>query len=116
MAHIIKLNEPRCLQLRVQLVGITPAIWRQVLVPDTITLVKLHKVLQVAMGWLDLHLHEFNINGVRYGQPDPMWDLGPDAVIAEKGIYLKQCLGGLPGYQVLLDALSMPDDPEFLAR
>lgn len=91
VAQIIKLNEPRCLQLRVQLVGITPAIWRQVLVPESITLVKLHKVLQVAMGWLDLHLHEFDINGVRYGTPDPTWDSGLDTVIAEKGAMSGRC-------------------------
>lgn len=34
------------------------------------TLAELHRVLQVAMGWDDYHLHEFEIAGVRYGTDD----------------------------------------------
>ena len=28
------------------------------------------------MGWTDSHLHEFDVDGARYGLPDPDWDAG----------------------------------------
>jgi hypothetical protein len=45
-------------------------VWRRIQVPSTTTLARLHDVIQRAMGWLDYHLHEFEINGVRYGIDD----------------------------------------------
>ena len=30
----------------------------------------LHGVIQVAMGWTNSHMHEFQIHGVSYGEPD----------------------------------------------
>jgi hypothetical protein len=56
-------------QFLVQLDGILPAIWRRLLVRDDATLSQLHRVIQVAMGWQDCHLHEFEIAGQRYGMP-----------------------------------------------
>ena len=91
------------LQLRIQLQGVEPAVWRQVLVPESITLPRLHRVIQAAMGWRNSHLHEFEINRVRYGQPDLMRDSGPEGLIAETGIDLKQCLGGVTSFEYLYD-------------
>jgi hypothetical protein len=53
--------------LRISLKGITPQIWRSVQVPGSFTLGDLHYVIQDAMGWDDAHLHQFEINAVRYG-------------------------------------------------
>jgi hypothetical protein len=61
-------------QLKIALAGIRPPVWRRVLVPGEITLAELHDVVQVAMGWADTHLHEFEIGNTRYGTPDPDWD------------------------------------------
>jgi hypothetical protein len=47
--------------LRVELEGIEPLIWRRLQVPTSITLPRLHSVLQVVMGWTDSHLHSFRI-------------------------------------------------------
>ena len=47
------------LQLRIELRGTKPKIWRRVLVPQTITLRKLHSVIRAAFGWSGGHLHEF---------------------------------------------------------
>lgn len=57
-------------QLKVTLKGAKPPIWRRLLVPSNITLLELHNVIQVAMGWDDCHLHEFEVGGVSYGQGD----------------------------------------------
>ena len=61
-------------QLKIKLPGSIPSIWRRVLVPATITMSKLHRVLQIAMGWRDCHLHHFLIDGVYYSAPIPDTD------------------------------------------
>ena len=38
-------------QLRVELKGVKPAVWRRIAVPGTIKLSKLHQILLAAMGW-----------------------------------------------------------------
>ena len=45
-------------------------IWRRVLVPESVSLRALHGVVQLAMGWEDIHLFEFAVRGVRYVGPD----------------------------------------------
>jgi hypothetical protein len=54
-------------RLRVVLAGISPLIWRQLEVPDSITIAGLHEVLQVAFGWSGEHLHRFTVHGKEYG-------------------------------------------------
>jgi hypothetical protein len=58
-------------QLKITLKDSKPPIWRRFIVSESITLVKLHHVIQEVMGWYDSHLHEFEFNGECYGQPDP---------------------------------------------
>jgi hypothetical protein len=57
-------------QLKVTLRGSRPLIWRQIQVRSDITLGKLHRILQVVMGWTDTHLHQFTIRGKQYWIPD----------------------------------------------
>jgi Plasmid pRiA4b ORF-3-like protein len=57
--------------LKVTLEGSNPPIWRRLQVPGSITLRKLHRVLQVVMGWQNCHLHEFVVGEERFGDPDP---------------------------------------------
>ena len=57
-------------QLKVTLRGSTPPIWRRVVVDGGQTLSHLHAVIQAAFGWWDAHLHDFDIDDVRYGIPD----------------------------------------------
>jgi len=57
----------RVYQLKVSLRDITPMIWRRLLVTSDTTIAHLHEVLQIAMGWEDLHLHQFRIHGKAYG-------------------------------------------------
>jgi hypothetical protein len=55
------------LQLKVTLAGSKPPIWRRLTVPESITLERLHGVIQIAFGWTDSHLHLFEVDGVEYG-------------------------------------------------
>lgn len=90
------------LQLRIALREVKPEVWRVVLVPETITLTKLHQVIQAAMGWHGGHLHEFIIGERHYGIPDPDgWD--PFPVTAEKGVRLLKALGHSKRLKYLYD-------------
>lgn len=46
-------------QLKIELEGISPPIWRRLQVPGDATLGWLHAVIQIAMGWTNSHLHQF---------------------------------------------------------
>jgi len=61
-------------QIKVTLADSKPPIWRRLLVPSTITLAKLHDILQIAMGWDDYHLHQFIARDQYYGVPNPEYD------------------------------------------
>jgi hypothetical protein len=58
-------------QLHIELAEATPAIWRRVQVPASVTLRQLHAVVQAAMGWTDSHLHMFTHRATRYGHSEP---------------------------------------------
>jgi hypothetical protein len=58
---------PSVYQLRVVLRGISPLIWRRLLVRSDTTLAHLHDVLQMVFHWSDEHLHSFQIHGREYG-------------------------------------------------
>ncbi len=49
------------LQFKISLKGVSPPIWRRLQVPCTYTFWDLHVALQDAMGWLDYHLHMFDL-------------------------------------------------------
>ncbi len=76
--------------LRIELLHIQPLIWRRLLVPSSISLPDLHLAIQGAMGWTDSHLHQFEINGKSYGEPDPY---GEVEIIPEEGKKLSAVLG-----------------------
>lgn len=54
-------------QLRVVLAGISPLVWRRLLVPAETSVAGLYEILQTAFGWSDEHLHRFTIHAVEYG-------------------------------------------------
>lgn len=58
------------LQLRVDLEGFKPPIWRRLVVPATFTFADLHVTLQIAFGWEDAHLHRFEVGPERVGPTD----------------------------------------------
>lgn len=46
-------------------------VWRRFLISDQETLSELHRAIQVAFGWTDVHLHRFDIHGLTYGLSRP---------------------------------------------
>jgi hypothetical protein len=56
-------------QFKITLIGSNPPIWRRIQAADC-TLDKLHEHIQTAMGWTNSHLHQFEIAGERYGDPE----------------------------------------------
>ena len=68
-------------QIKVWLLGISPIVWRRVLVSSICTLRELHGVIQVAMGWEGFHLYQFCLRAGRYGS----WELlasSPEVTVA----------------------------------
>lgn len=60
-------------QFKITLLNVQPAIWRRIQVQDC-TLDRLHNYIQTVMGWTNSHLHEFEIKGQRYGDPELLDD------------------------------------------
>ena len=58
-------------QIKVALLETEPSIWRRFLVPSSVTLHRLHLILQDVMGWSNYHLYRFQIGREEYGEPHP---------------------------------------------
>jgi len=54
-------------QLKIALRGISPLIWRRLLVRAETFVADLHHILQLVLGWTNSHLHRFIIHGKEYG-------------------------------------------------
>lgn len=78
-------------QIKVTLKASKPPIWRRIQVTSDTALSKLHRFLQVAMGWEDYHLHQFIIGGRHYGEPQPDFDFD---VENEKTVKLSGVVSG----------------------
>ncbi len=58
---------PTIYQLRLVLTGISPMIWRRLLVSSDTSIARLHTYIQAAFDWSGEHLHRFRIHGKDYG-------------------------------------------------
>lgn len=63
----------RLYQFKITLLESQPPIWRRIQVKNC-TLDKLHEHIQTAMGWTNSHLHQFDSDGKRYGDPELLDD------------------------------------------
>ena len=106
-------------RLKITLRDCKPPIWRRVVVRADMKLDRLHRVIQIAMGWTDSHLHQFVAGGAYYGQPDPggdaemlnekrytVTDLAPGA--KQKFIY-EYDFGDSWQHEVLVEGVLPPD-------
>lgn len=87
------------LQFRIELMGVTPGIWRRIEVPSSYSFWDMHVAIQDSMGWLDYHLHEFCIEqghdakpisiGILEGEFDteflPGWEVPVSRYLGEPG-------------------------------
>ena len=84
-------------QLRVQIDGITPPVWRSVNVPAEFGLDELHETIQCLFAWNETHLHEFVIGthpaSVRYAPDNPELDHWGEPPLDEQGVPLDTLLG-----------------------
>lgn len=115
-------------QFLVVLPGTDPLVWRRILVPEVYTFWDLHVAIQDAMGWMDSHLHEFEIVDPggrleRIGIPlDDLDDVRPTAAGSEvpiskvfvhgAGACPPEDVGGTRGYADFLQIIRDPDHPE----
>jgi Plasmid pRiA4b ORF-3-like protein len=67
MPERLTITQPVVYQLRVVLRGVSPLIWRRLLVCSDSTIVDLHATLQIALDWSDEHFNRFVIHGREYG-------------------------------------------------
>lgn len=58
---------PDVYQFRIRLCGISPLIWRRLLIRSDTSIAELHHLIQAAFDWSDSHLHRFVIHGKDYG-------------------------------------------------
>jgi hypothetical protein len=66
-------------QIKISIEGSAPEIWRRLSLPGDTPLDVLHGVIQVAFGWENCHLHQFDARGRRYtdtsfGDSGGAWD------------------------------------------
>jgi hypothetical protein len=78
-------------RIKVTLKHVAPPVWRRLEVPADIKLGRLHRILQVAMGWTDSHLHAFRAGRDTYGVPDP--DFPDDDTTNERNVRLDRLAG-----------------------
>ena len=108
----------RIYQLKVTLAGLRPPVWRRLLVSSSESLGGLHDILQVAMGWTDSHLHQFEAKGQLYGKPSresflPLKDearvnLGQVLVREKESILYEYDLGDSWTHQIVLEKVLAP--------
>lgn len=113
-------------RLKITLKGIRPPVWRRVEVASDTTLTELHDVIQVAFGWEDAHLHDFEIDGQRYGTEDFMdWEdssVDEDAVtlgeVAPEGTTVRYTydFGDSWEHRIAIEAVTPPEPGETYPR
>ncbi len=66
-----ELSEPSTViyQFRIVLCGVSPLVWRRLLVTSETSLAELHHTLTIVFDWSGEHLHRFRIHGRDYGIP-----------------------------------------------
>jgi yecA family protein len=79
-------QEGQSYQLEISLAFTDPVIWRRIEVPSSLTLEELHTVIQMAMGWQNLHLHSFRGGMISYGPQ--LADDYMDTAIRDESCYL----------------------------
>src|ERR1035437_10158684 len=54
-------------QFRIVLCGVSPLVWRRLLIASETSVAQLHDILQLVFDWSGEHMHRFRIHGRDYG-------------------------------------------------
>jgi hypothetical protein len=124
---VAKPHTQRVYQFRIELKDLEPLIWRRIQVPETYSFWDLHVAIQDAMGWLDSHLHAFQMvekdreSTVLVGIPDefeppyartlPGWETPVADFFHEVGsaAYYEYDFGDGWRHQIVLEAVLLAD-------
>jgi hypothetical protein len=87
----------RSYQLKVTLKDSDPPIWRRVVVPEDMTLAKLHLVLQISMGWENYHMHAFTVGKQQFGERGMLDGAKDEAKVRLNEVFAK--VGGKIAYE-----------------
>jgi len=92
--------------LRITLRDSKPPIWRRVAVPSDITLGQLHEVIQIAMGWMNSHLHQFVL------KDKSLINRAPDVIarLSEEGRY-DDIFAATRGIRVFVTKVTLYGEP-----
>jgi hypothetical protein len=63
----VLLSLPSLYQFRLVLAGISPMIWRRLVISSETSIAQLHKYIQTAFDWSGEHLHSLHIHNKDYG-------------------------------------------------
>jgi hypothetical protein len=86
--------EKKVFQFKISLRNIKPEIWRRIVVPANYSFWDLHVAIQDSMGWLDSHLHAFNVKKPDSGMSEQIGIPDDD--------YMDDELVFLPGWEILI--------------
>lgn len=83
--------EDKAVQLKILLKHSKPPIWRRILVKSEISFYELHFTIQLAMGWTNSHLYEFEIDEYIIGEPlDEPDEFDTNEIIDSELIFLEE--------------------------
>lgn len=84
------------IQLKITLAHTKPPIWRRILVDRNATFLELHYIIQIAMGWSNSHLFEFQFGDYRVGEVDHEFDdFGMGELLEASETTLDQMITGI---------------------
>lgn len=83
----------KVVQLKILLKHTKPPIWRRIVVHSEITFYELHYTIQLAMGWANNHIYEFELDNYTIGEPleDPN-DFDSNEVIDSELLTLEEVI------------------------
>lgn len=86
-------------RLRIVLRHVKPEVYRVVMVPAGITFLRLHDVIQFAMGWQDYHLYMFSFEGEKEAFTNS------EELVDEYKFYLENPKAENPEHQLWIDLI-----------
>lgn len=99
-SNISDLQFPKVYELTVSLNDTVPFVTRKFLVHEIIHLDELHMVLQLTMGWNDVHSYQFTFAEKSYAPADFAADTG---MLSDEEVTLQDALGSLKEFEYVYD-------------